>query len=52
VLTIATPMSYTVQSADGREVKFVVIAAGGNGRVPGKLSDTLVAFALATRGED
>ena len=37
----ATPMTY---EADGRQ--YVVIAAGGHGRAGGKLSDTLVAFAL------
>ncbi len=43
---IATPMSYTVTHADDTRTQYVVIAAGGNGRVPGALSDTLVAFAL------
>ncbi|NND69543.1 MAG: pyrroloquinoline quinone-dependent dehydrogenase [Halioglobus sp.] len=46
---IATPMSYIVRSDDGSERQYVVIAAGGNGRLPGKLSDTLVAFALPDR---
>jgi quinoprotein glucose dehydrogenase len=43
---IATPMSYLVTGEDGRQRQFVVIAAGGNARVPGALSDTLVAFSL------
>ncbi len=43
---IATPMSYVVRDERGEEKQFVVIAAGGNGRVPGDLSDALVAFAL------
>ncbi len=43
---IATPMSYVVRHQGGGETQFVVVAAGGNGRVPGDLSDTLVAFAL------
>ena len=43
---IATPMSYVVRDEQGDEKQFVVIAAGGNGRVPGDLSDALVAYAL------
>ena len=43
---IATPMSYVVTGEDGSKRQFVVIAAGGNGRMPGALSDTLVAFSL------
>lgn len=43
---IATPMSYLVTTEDGRQRQLVVIAAGGYGRMPFGMSDTLVAFAL------
>ena len=43
---IATPMSYLIKSEDGDMQQIVVIAAGGHGRAPGNLSDTLVAFAI------
>jgi quinoprotein glucose dehydrogenase len=39
----ATPMTYCVRS-NGKQ--FVVIAAGGHGKLPMKLGDSLVAFAL------
>ena len=39
----ATPMTYCVRS-NGKQ--FLVIAAGGHGKLPIKLGDTLVAFAL------
>jgi quinoprotein glucose dehydrogenase len=43
----AVPMSYLVTMDDGSRRQVVVVAAGGHGRAPGGLSDTLVAFALA-----
>jgi quinoprotein glucose dehydrogenase len=39
----ATPMTYRLR-ADGKQ--FVVIAAGGHGKLGTKLGDSLVAFAL------
>jgi quinoprotein glucose dehydrogenase len=42
----ATPMSYVVTRQDGSQQQIVMIAAGGHGRAPGDLSDSLVAFAL------
>jgi quinoprotein glucose dehydrogenase len=39
----ATPMTYRLR-ADGRQ--FVVIAAGGHGKLGTKLGDSLVGFAL------
>ncbi|MEZ5559407.1 MAG: pyrroloquinoline quinone-dependent dehydrogenase [Pseudomonadales bacterium] len=42
----ATPMSYSVREDDGSERQFVVIAAGGHGRMGSDLGDYLVAFAL------
>ncbi|MGD8829870.1 MAG: pyrroloquinoline quinone-dependent dehydrogenase [Pseudomonadales bacterium] len=42
----ATPMSYTVTRDDGSEKQFVVIAAGGHGRMGSTMGDYLVAFAL------
>ena len=43
---VATPMSYTVTSADGTQKQYVIVAAGGHGTGGTKLSDTLVAFTL------
>ena len=43
---IATPMSYVATDADGKQKQYIVIAAGGYGRMPVKLSDSLIAFAL------
>jgi quinoprotein glucose dehydrogenase len=42
----ATPMSYSVTTADGTEKQFVVIAAGGHARMGSTMGDHLVAFAL------
>lgn len=43
----ATPMSYEVLDTDGVRKQLIVIAAGGDGRVPlGDVGDYLVAFAL------
>ena len=43
----ATPMSYVVRNEQGRLKQFVVIAAGGDSRMPiGATSDYLVAFAI------
>jgi hypothetical protein len=42
----ATPMSYRLE--DGRQ--FVVIAAGGHGRMGTDIGDSVVAFALPERG--
>ncbi len=42
----ATPMSYAVQLEDGGSKQFVVIAAGGHGRMGSTMGDYLVAFAL------
>ena len=43
----ATPMSYAVRDGQGQLKQFVVIAAGGDGRMPiGGTSDYVVAFAL------
>lgn len=43
----ATPMSYAVRDDQGQLKQFVVIAAGGDGRMPiGGTSDYVVAFAL------
>ena len=39
----ATPMTYQIRS-DGKQ--YVVIAAGGHGRLGSKLGDSVVAFAL------
>ena len=39
----ATPMTYRVSSTGNQ---FVVIAAGGHGKLPIRLGDSLVAFAL------
>ena len=43
---IATPMSYTVVDTNGEPRQLVLIAAGGYGRMPFALSDTLLAFGL------
>ncbi len=43
---IATPMSYVVTDKEGKEKQYVLIAAGGFGRIPMDMSDTLIAFAL------
>ena len=45
----ATPMSYRLEE-DGRQ--FVVIAAGGHGRMGTDIGDSLVAFALPEGGAD
>lgn len=42
----ATPMSYSVSTADGKEKQFVVVAAGGHARMGSTMGDYLVAFAL------
>ena len=42
----ATPMSYSVKSANGREKQFVMMAAGGHARMGSTMGDYLVAFAL------
>ncbi len=48
----ATPMSYAVRDQQGRLKQFVVIAAGGDGRMPiGATSDYLVAFAIPDAGD-
>ena len=47
----ATPMSYSVQDEQGKVRQFVVIAAGGDARVPlGGSSDYVVAFAIDGEG--
>ena len=47
----ATPMSYSVKDDQGRVRQFVVIAAGGDARVPlGGSSDYVVAFAVDGEG--
>lgn len=43
---IATPMSYELTMNNGEKKQLVVIAAGGFGRIPMDVSDTLVAFAI------
>jgi quinoprotein glucose dehydrogenase len=42
----ATPMSYAVTDAAGRQRQFIVIAAGGHGRAGSRLGDSVVAYAL------
>ena len=42
----ATPMSYLVDLEDGGSRQFVVIAAGGHGRIGSDFGDHVVAFAL------
>ncbi|MCX2979617.1 pyrroloquinoline quinone-dependent dehydrogenase [Halieaceae bacterium IMCC14734] len=42
----ATPMSYAVTDAQGRQRQFIVIAAGGHGTAGTRLGDSLVAYAL------
>ena len=43
---IATPMSYVVTDEQGTKKQYILIAAGGFGRIPMDMSDTLIAFAL------
>lgn len=48
----ATPMSYEVESPNGRRRQMLVIAAGGDGRSPlGDVGDYLVAFSLPQQAE-
>ncbi len=42
----ATPMSYEIAFKDGSKRQYVLIAAGGHGRLGSTLGDSLVAFAL------
>jgi len=43
---VATPMSYMATGSDGRRRQYVVVAAGGHGRLPMDMSDAIIAFAL------